>query len=260
MKKSNWIVPGLVIAGIALIFFSVWAPQNKLQLGFSKKNLATIVEIKGSVKVQNSEMPASADVINVNYKLESRDILRTGTESEALVEFSNGGQLRVVEKSEVLVDKLDNGAPIAIIRTGEIFIEKFGKAPSFWVRSEGQIYSAVDYALFDKKKSSRLREPIPDQQDVEQISQMEIETLLNSKKNDFFKCFGRLIQKNPQATGLVLISFTIENQGNTTKIEINKSDIADTNFKSCLIEVVARIRFRSFKGSPIATVFPLKFE
>lgn len=259
MKKSNWIVPGLVIVGIALIFFSIWAPQNKLQLGFSKKNLATVIEKKGSVKVQNSEMPAATD-INANYKLENRDILRTDIESEALVEFNSGGQFRIAEKSEVLVDKLDNGAPIAIIRTGEIFIERFGKAPSFWVRSEGQIYSAIDYTLSDKKKSSRLREPIPEQQNAEQISQMEIETLLNSKKNDFFKCFGQLIQKNPQAAGSVLISFTIQNQGNTTNIEITKSDIVDLNFKSCLMEVVARTRFRSFRGPPVATVFPLKFE
>jgi hypothetical protein len=43
-------------------------------------------------------------------------------------------------------------------------------------------------------------------------------------------------------------------------VEIAKSDIADPHFKNCLSEVVARTRFRSFNGEPIATVFPLKFE
>lgn len=259
MKKSNWIVPGLIIVGIALIFFSTWAPQNKLQLGSSKKYIATVIEKKGLAKVQNSEMPVAAD-INANYKLENRDILRTDVESEVLVEFNNGGQFRIAEKSEVLVDKLNNGAPVAIIRTGEIFIEKFGKAPSFWVRSEGQLYSAIDYTLSDNNKSSRLHEPLPEKLDSEQISQIEIETLLNSKKNDFFRCYGQLIQKSPQAAGLVLISFTIQNQGNTMNVEITKSDIADLSFKSCLIEVVARTHFRSFRGNPVATIFPLKFE
>lgn len=259
MKKNNWIVPSLIGVGISLIFFSIWAPQNKFKLGTSKKNLANIIEKSGSVKVQSSEMPVTSEV-DTNYILEDRDILRTDDNSEALVEFNNGGQFRLSEKSEVVVDQLDNGAPVIVVRTGEIFIEKFGKTPSFWVRKEGQIYSAVDYALIDKKNSSRLREPIPDQQNKEQISQMEIETVLNSKKNDFFKCFGQLIQKNPQASGQVLISFTIENPGNITKVEISKSDIVDIKFKSCLMEVVARTRFRSFSGSPVATVFPLKFE
>ena len=62
-------------------------------------------------------------------------------------------------------------------------IEKFGKAPSFWVRKDGQIYTAVDYALVDKKNASRLKEAIPANKSKEQITQMEIENILNSKKN-----------------------------------------------------------------------------
>ncbi len=259
MKKNNWLVPGLIAVGIALIFFSIFAPQNKFHIGSSKKKLAVITERTGSVKVQNNLM-SIAEEADLNYTLDSRDLLRTDAESEALVEFNNGGQFRVTEKSEVLVDKLENGTPLLVIRSGEIFVEKFGKAPSFWIRKDGQIYTAVDYSLIDKKNSSRLREPLPETQNKEQITQLEIETILNAKKNDFFKCFGQLIQKNPLASGQVLISFTIEKMGSTSKVEISKSDILDNSFKSCLIEVVARTHFRAFSGAPIATVFPLKFE
>ena len=105
-----------------------------------------------------------------------------------------------------------------------------------------------------------MQEPIPDQQNKEQISQIEIENILNTKKNDFFKCFGQLIQKKPLASGQVLISFTIEKGGNTSKVEVSKSEINDVSFNSCLIEVVSRTHFRAFSGGPIATVFPLKFE
>lgn len=259
MIKNNWIVPVLIVVGFGLIILSIFAPQTRLQLGYSKKKLAFIAEKSGTVKIQNTEM-ALAEEVNLNDILDSRDLIRTDGSSETLIEFQTGGQFRVVEKSEVLVDRLDNGTPIVVIRSGEIFIERFGKAPSFWVRKEGQIYTAVDYALIDKKNSSRLQEPLPDQQNKEQISQMEIETILNSKKNDFFKCFGQLIQKNPLASGQVLISFTIEKLGNTSKVEVSKSDINDISFKSCLTEVVARIHFRAFNGSPITTVFPLKFE
>ena len=257
MKKSNWLVPGLITVGILLILLSIWSPQGKFS--FNKKNFAKVIERSGVIKLQNNEMPAEVQ-INSNYNLEPRDVLRTENDSEAVVEFNGGGQFRLAEKSEALLDTLDNGQPVVVIRTGEIFVERFGKSPTFWVRSEGLLYSAVDYVLIDKKNASKLTETIPNQPDKDQLTQLEIESILNSKKSDFFKCFGQLIQRNPQAAGQVLISFTIERQGFASKVEISKTDIADVSFKSCLAEVVSRTKFRPFTGNPVTTVFPLRFE
>lgn len=258
MKRSNWFVPGLIGVGIVLILLSIWAPQNKFS--FSKSNFARLVERTGAVKIKNNEMPAEV-LINPGYAIEVRDVLRTESESEGVVEFSGGGQFRLGATSEVLLDSLDNGQPVVVIRTGEIFVEKFGKPEqSFWVRSEGQLYSAVDYVLIDKKNAAKLTESIPAQQANEQLNQVEIESTLNSKKSDFFKCFGQLIQRNPQAAGAVLLSFTIERQGFASKVEISKTEINDASFKSCLVEVVSRTKFRPFNGNSITTVFPLRFE
>lgn len=257
MKKSNWLVPGLITIGIALILLSIWSPKSNFS--FSKKSFAKLIERAGTVKLQNNEMPAEVKVSS-KYEFEPRDVLRTEAESEAVVEFNNGGQFRISEKSEVLLDTLDNNQPVVVIRTGEIFVEKFGKSPTFWVRSEGQLYSAVDYVLIDKKNGTKLTDSIPSQPEKDQLSQVEIESVLNSKKSDFFKCFGQLIQRNPQAAGAVLISFTIERQGFTSKVEISKADINDVSFKSCLMEVVSRSRFRTFTGNSVTTVFPLRFE
>lgn len=260
MKRSNWFVPALILFGTALVVLSIWAPQSKLNLGFNKKSLAKVIERIGIVKLQNNEMPSEIKLTASNYKLEALDVIRTESESEAVIEFQGGGQFRVSEKSEIVIDILESGSPLVVIRTGDIYIEKFGQSPSFWVRAEGQLYSASDYVLVDKKSGSKLIDARPVQTNRDQISQVEIENVLNSKKSDFFKCFGQLIQKNPQAAGQVLISFTIEKQGIPSKVEISKSDIPDANFKLCLGEVVSRTRFKAFSGNPIATVFPLKFE
>ena len=260
MKRNNWFVPVFLTIGVLLIAFSIWGPQSKFNLGFNQKSLARLVEKSGSVKLQNNEMPAEISV-NLNYKIEALDVLRTDDGSEAVVEFQDGGQFRLAEKSEVVIDILDNGSPLVVVRSGEIFVEKFGRSQTgFWIRSDGQLYSAADYVVADRKNGSKLLEKVPLQKDQEQMTQAEIENVLNSKKNDFFKCFGQLIQKTPQAAGQVLISFTIEKQGTASRVEVSKSDINDPHFKSCLTEVVARTRFRSFTGNPIATVFPLKFE
>lgn len=259
MKKNNWIVPSLIVVGIFLIIFSILSPQNNTRLQFSKKKIAYIVEKNGSVKIKNNEISTNTEV-NIKDKVELRDILRTDANSEAVVEFNNSSQFRITEKSEVLIDLLDNGTPLVVIRTGEVFIEAFGNSTSFWVRKDGRMYNATDYALIDKKRAPKIKTVSSDQQNKEQISQIEIENILNSKKTDFFKCYGRLIQKDPQATGQVLIAFTIEQQGHTSKIEISKSEFTDADFKSCLKEVVARTQFRPTSGNPIATVFPMKFE
>lgn len=204
-------------------------------------------------------MPAETK-LEAKQKLEALDTLRTNPESDILVQFADGGQFRLAEKSEVVLDLLDNGSPLVVIRSGEISIEKFGASPSFWVRSEGQLYSAADYVIVDKRSARHLKDESPKNPDREQITQAEIEGVLNAKKADFFKCFGQLIQKKPQAAGQMLISFTIETQGYTSQIEISKADINDAQFKSCLGEVVSRTKFRAFAGNPITTVFPLKFE
>lgn len=259
MKKSNWIAPALIIVGILLIFLSTWSPKDKLDLGFTKKKLATLIEKSGSIKVQNTDLNTTIEVSR-EQKLEAREMLRSDSNSEALIEFNTGAQFRLTELSEVLLDILDDGTPLVVVRTGDILVEKFGQPPSFWVRKEGQLYNAVDFALVDKKNNTRLNNNQANLQNKEQITQLEIENTLNSRKNDFFKCYGQLIQKVPRASGQVLISFTIENQGQTSKVEISKSDIDDFNFISCLKEVVARTRFRTFTGNPVTTVFPLKFE
>lgn len=260
MKKNNWLVPSLIVIGFLLVIISIWSPQNKIRLPFAKKKIAKIIEKTGSVKIKNTDISALSDV-KITDTIEIRDTLRTDFNSEALIEFYNKGQFRIAEKSEVLIDLLDNGDPLIVIRTGEIFIEAFGKSPSFWIRKDGQIFNATDYALIDKKSSTRLKADENNQQkNKDQISQIEIENVLNSKRTDFFKCYGRLIQKDPQASGQVLLSFTIENQGQTSKIEIAKSEIIDSDFKACLIEVVARTKFRPITGNSISTVFPMKFE
>lgn len=259
MKLNNFFVPGLMIIGVSLIAVSIFAPQKKISSLFESESIAVVVEKTGAVFFQNNQMPLPAEV-EKKQLLQARDLLRTSESSEILIEFNNGGQVRLAEKSEALIDLLDNGQPLIVVRTGELTVEKFGSEPGFWLRQNGQLYSSTDYALLEKSQHSQLTEALPSSQTMEQISQIEIENTLNAKKNDFFRCYGQLIQRLPQATGQVLLSFTIEKLGRTSQVEISNSDINDAVFKSCLIEIVSRTRFRTFTGAPVTTVFPLRFE
>lgn len=259
MKLNNLFAPGLIVLGTGLIAISVFSPQKRISSLFQSKAIANVIEKDGTVFFQNNQMPLPSEVES-KQSLAARDLLRTSEESEILVEFKNGGQARLTEKSEALIDLLNNGQPLIVVRAGEVIIEKFGDAPGFWIRQNGQLYSATDYALLVKDQHSKLTEALPSSQTLEQISQIEIENTLNAKKNDFFRCYGQLIQRMPQATGQVLLSFTIEKIGRTSQVEVSSSEINDTVFKSCLIEIVSRTRFRVFNGAPVTTVFPIRFE
>lgn len=261
---QKWLVPGLICVGTLLIIFSIWSPKNQFLPNptFEKNSLtaiATAVEVNGDCQISNFQMPSSIP-LKLNSIIKPRDIIRTGENSDVVIQLQNEAQFRLTDKSEIIIDQLDNGSPLIIIRSGEIYVEKFGNKPSFWVRKDGQLLSALDFALSDKSYLNKLKEPIPIQSESDQMSQTEIETILNNKKNDFFKCYGQVLQKNSQARGSVLISFSIQNFGQTQKIEVTQSDIDDPIFKSCLTEVVARTQFKKFSGNPITTVFPLKFE
>ncbi len=259
MLNKSWIVPGLIILGAFLVIMSIWGPQGGFLPSRKEAPLAYLAEKTGQVTLANNQMPAPVPA-KLNLSFYARDILRTEANADALIQWANEGQFRVSEKSEVLIDTLENGQPLVVVRSGEIVVEKFGRSPSFWVRKEGQLLSAVDFALADRKNLDKLKEPIPEKDNKSQITQFEIESVLNAKKSDFFKCYGQALQKNAAARGQVLISFTIEKQGQTTQIEISKSEINDNNFNSCVMEVVGRTQFKSFSGPAVTTVFPMRFE
>lgn len=259
MKLKAWLVPALIAVGVLLIFVSTLLPRSTTRKAVSDSDLAFLNEKTGSVTVQNYEMPEPIQ-LKTNFSLHPKDVIKTDANSDALIQFNNEGQLRLSESTEVLLDILDNQAPVVIVKSGEVFVEKFGAKPSFWIRKDGQSLSAVDFALADKKNAPKLKDQIPNKLSNETLSQADIETNMAGRKNDFFKCYGQTLQKNLAARGSVLIAFTIEKNGQTSKIEISKSDIEDNSFKTCLMEVVARTQFKPFTGAAISTVFPLKFE
>ena len=197
MTKNSWIVPTLIVLGIGLIVLSLWAPQKKINFGSDSKKLkiATVLEKIGSLKVANNELSIDTEA-QINYKIQIHDLLKTDAQSDALIEFNSGGQFRLVESTEVLLDVLESGQPVVILRSGDVLIEKFGKSPSFWIRKEGQMYSAVDFALLDKNTNSKLIGELENRTPSEQLTQIEIENTLSQKKTDFFKCYGQVIQKN----------------------------------------------------------------
>lgn len=261
---KNRVVVGLITAGLILIIASVLIPNRGLDF-FKTSSIAKITEISSENTAgvlthgldQYDEVPAKNGM-----SLRHLDLVKTAALSEAVITINRiDGEFRLQENSEVLVEQLEDKNILVTVRMGDIVIENFGQSPSFWIRKDGRQLTAMDYALSNEKNTDLLRQKgqkITTDSNV--LQQSKIEEILNSKKSDFFRCYGQLIQKTEQAHGQVLISFEINNFGKVTKVEINRSDITDSSFKSCLSEVVSRTQFPKFSGPAITTVFPLKFD
>lgn len=243
-----------------MILVSLLLPMRSFNF-MNKKAFAVVVEINGAATVQGLDQVDSIS-LKKEMKLRHLDLIKTEAATEVLIVLpETGGEFRIMENSEALLEEMDSGATLVTLRQGDVLVDKFGQKPSFWVRKEGRQLSAMDYALTYEKNADLLRangQMVQGSNDF--LSQGKIEEILNGKKSDFFRCYGQLIQKTEQAHGQVLLSFEILPLGKVSKVEITKSDIEDSSFKACITEVVARTMFPRFSGEAITTVFPLKFE
>jgi hypothetical protein len=259
-EVKSWFVPGIIILGILLIVAALLAPNTSFEI-FEKKPIATILDITGNASTQGLDQIDSLQ-LKIDSKIKNLDIIKTDESSEVLVSLTtSGGEFRLLENAEALIEETDAGATLVTLRQGEILVDEFGKKPSFWIRRDGRQLSAMDYALSNERNANQLKKqnklistnPIV-------LTQVKIEEILNSKKSDFTRCYGQLIQKTEQAHGQIIISFEISYIGKVIKAEVTNSEFEDDVFKSCIVEVVARTHFPRFAGKNITTVFPLKFK
>ena len=254
---KSWFVPGIIILGLLLIVASLVAPDQSIDL-LQKKFVATVIDINGSALTQGLDQIDSIQ-LKKDSKIKNLDLIKTDAGSDALIVLAGtGGEFRLEENSEALIEETESGTVLVTVRQGELMVYEFGKKPSFDIRKEGRQLSAMNYALSNEKNADHIRKSGKSFTiDETVLTQSKIEEILNSKKSDFFRCYGQLIQKTEQAHGQVILSFEISSIGKVIQVDITKSDINDSVFKSCVSEVVARTQFPRFSGT---TVFPLKFE
>ena len=267
---KSWLIPGLITAGIALIVTALIIPSRSID-SIGKKIIAQVIDIKGTATVEGLDQSDTA-VIREKTKIKNLDVIKTKSSAEALLELSiNGDEIRILEKSHILFEENTEGSIILTIKEGDLVIENLGQknetgkaAVKVWIKKEGRQLSALDYAITNEKNSaasplvkSKFISTIPKS---DFLAQSKIEEILNGKKNDFFRCYGQLIQKEEQAHGQLLLSFEILPTGKVASVNVTKSDINQPTFLSCLKEVVLRTIFPPFSGRAMTTVFPLKFD
>jgi len=207
------------------------------------------------------------------------DSLVTNTVGKALLDFNDGSRLQLNPSSFVTLD-YENENTVLFIQRGTLEVEKMGTGGIF-IAQNGQRFPLAEYVsnngirettentssyqgLNNKEHESKgsptlgTSTPLPSENDS--LSKNYIENTLKNNRPHFYKCFSQLLQKKPGSQGHATLQFTIERSGKVNAPEISFISIADGTFRNCLIEALKRIEFNSYKGEPITTLFPIKFE
>ncbi len=280
---KNKIILLFISVGILLILFSLFFSSSNVNTFFSK-TIAQVKQKNGYASIESADQvnPLS---LEVKSKITHLNTIKTEARSEVVITLDQfKADIKIFENSQILFENNEENI-ILTIKVGQLEIESLGNvdvnieskqksdrkenAKSFWIKKEGRQYSAIDYySSIQNQNENNTKKDILTKNyqnqsgfaSKEQLSQIKIEELLNSKKNEFFRCYGQLIQKDEPSHGQVLISFEVQNSGKTNQVTISKTDIQQPVFLSCLKEIIQRTQFPSFSGPAITTVFPLSFE
>ncbi len=263
-NKIPW-VAGLLVLGLTALVISFFIESRSKFERDSIYQIGQVERQKGQVWVFRPGVDRKKKVDKM-LPVSPLDSVEVEDGSEARILFENTALVRLPSESMVTFERVDvdDGAQdVIFIQRGDLKVEDPGRDGELFISKNGQRIAAKLY-----NESRLAQEPVNRPKSVETnstetssgLSDDEIATLVTAQRSNFMKCYMTLLQKEPQSKGDVSMNFTIENSGKVGLIEISSVALKQDDFKKCLSQVLSRVQFRSFSGTPISTFFPLKFE
>ena len=74
------------------------------------------------------------------------------------------------------------------------------------------------------------------------------------------RCYGELLKRESKAEGRVLVRFSIEPNGETSRVAVIRNDLHDTRFGACIEAVFRTIRYQDAPPETARIHYPLRFE
>ncbi len=263
----------MVILALGLFFIALSLFVSKPSSGpKSGMRLATLIRQTGKVEISRSGFSQRSKV-DSRSDLSNFDSVETFEVGTADLIFENGYHVRIFENSLMTLERVnesDSYHVVIILKRGDLRIDQVGRAKELFISKNGQPIEASLYndsdlhhtpTVFNSEEHGA-NSP-GNSNELPSLSEEEISTTMNNNRTSFFKCYTHLVQKNPRTTGEATLTFTVENSGKPTLVNVSSQmnpPLSDDEFVRCLKEVVQRITFKSFSGPAVSTIFPLKFD
>lgn len=263
MEKSVKI--GILCAGLLLIFISAWYLLGGSTAKKSSEGLGWIEHDSGEVSLLRAQ---KAERVQSRVLFFSGDSIQTDENGGAMLQFQDGSQVKVLSSALVTVENLAPAPRVLLVlKRGDLRVDQVMNQEQFFISKNGQRVAAEKYESLPLFREPTLPEPGAMNEargEGSPPSEKEIGDQFAKNKSAFFKCFGQILQKKPQAKGEVSLSFVIVENGKVTQTAVQvpgkNPDLKDPVFEKCLIDVVTRMSFNAFRGPAVSTFYPLKFD
>ncbi len=94
----------------------------------------------------------------------------------------------------------------------------------------------------------------------ETLSNEYIDEMIVARQGQLQKCWITRLKDQPNQRGQITVQFEITRRGKIRDLRVTDSTLDDEALKRCVLNVVERITFRSFKGQEISLSYPINFE
>lgn len=254
--------------GVFLVFYS----PKETPLGHE---VARLEVLSGSFQVLRHQSKKNLDNLSPLFIL---DRVESGPESQGRLKTAKGDVFRLFDSQAFTLDQQGDELRI-ILHHGELILEEKSELNQTFIVWEGQKLSLDQYLLKDvsaltsenslstvdsfetsEKPEAPHMETKKPQESTASISAEQLREFIQKNRQQFFKCYSSLLQKEPEAKGEVRATLTILKNGKVTQPSIIQSFTENKDFKNCLIQVLSRTDIPAFQGQKITTIVPIVFE
>ena len=93
-----------------------------------------------------------------------------------------------------------------------------------------------------------------------QLDKAQIREVIQAQLPGIRACYNQALAKDPEASGKIVIEFTIGEQGTVTHSAVAESDMKDASVPTCVSSVIASSLFPKPVGGHVVVSYPFVLE
>lgn len=291
-KSPARLIAALVVLLVLFGIFNRYKTTSPHEAPVGLNVIGEVTAVTGSVE---HRWPARLEILPLaaGAKLHVGELILTHSNSQAVITFSNGAQLRVLPDSQVVaeLDSTREGAVRATVVSGGAQITKPARSGSLRLFHEGREITEGDAsekavipqpggapAVLPTAKPDVIVATTPAEtptpgplanpklaKPVEVGSRLgddEIRRTFGKNTGFFQRCYlSHLSRKGSTSAHVVTVGFTIQPTGKVSTAKLVRSEFEDATLNNCVLETVERTSFRPFNGDPISILeFPIELK
>ena len=117
----------------------------------------------------------------------------------------------------------------------------------------------VETVLKRQDELFSLGEEVPEKGEGE-VSKTSVDMVIKSEMSRFRSCFIKEARKNPKLAGVVVVQFSINNEGKVTGGKVKESSLNSPLVEKCLVRSIYGLRFSPPKEGIAVVTYPFSFS